>query len=113
MQPLALNRHRNVRRLIALSGVSLCGACAHNPQPTPATPASNAVPVPQSAQGQTSTRVADRGEEAVLIRNPNASRGWFVYGKDSHRLIAITDTIPDARGLFAVHFLSRKVPQEK
>jgi hypothetical protein len=84
------SRRDALRSAILLSAVLLCAACSRNQPPA--------------------TAVADKGEEVAFMRNPNTSKGWVIYGRESGRVVAFTDTIPDAQGRLAVHFLGRKAP---
>ena len=100
--------NRCLKAFLAAGALAAGGACAHNPAPAPSTMGggaakSSALPAARTASG------AVRGGELVeLVRNPQTSAGWLVYGKTTRRLIAVSDTVPDARGLFAVHFLGPK-----
>ena len=81
-------RDFGLRRIVLVSAALLCGACARHAPPA--------------------TTTAHEGEEIAFMRNPIMPKGWIIYGKESRRLIAITDTIPDAEGRLAVRFLGRK-----
>jgi hypothetical protein len=79
-----------LRGIVLVSAALSCGACARTAPPATAT--------------------APEGEEVAFMRNPIAPKGWIIYGKESRRVVAITDTIPDAQGRLAVWMLGRKAP---
>ena len=80
----------NLRMIVLVGAALLCGACARQSPPATAT--------------------QPDGEEIAFMRNPIMPKGWIIYGKDSRRLIAISDTIPDAEGRLAVRLLGQKSP---
>ena len=97
-----------LKALVVASALSVGGACAHNPAPAAAVPGGDSATSSRPVHARAATTVTGKGEQLELVRNPQASRGWLVYGKESRRLIAISDTVPDARGLFAIHFSTPK-----
>jgi hypothetical protein len=87
---LTSHRQESLRAIVLVTAALLCAACAGNTPPV--------------------TGTAPEGEEIAFMRNPTATKGWIIYGKESRRLLAITDTIPDAAGRLAVRMLNRKAP---